>query len=315
MTSTPNEKEVLSYFQKFSNWGRWGEDDQKGTLNFLTSEKILDSIALIKEGVTVSCARPLTFDPSPDAVGPAVHYMVESGEGWASGDKVTSRASQAATDYIGMVFHGYTVTHIDSLAHFFWEGRMYNGRPSHLVSTNLGATAESVEVAGDGIVTRGILVDVPKIRGVEWLERGEGVMPEDILKAEQECGFEIAEGDVLLIRTGQYHRRNVEGPVDFRKEGSTACHAACLPLFHQRNIAMLGTDTGNDIMPAPYPNVIQPIHQVGIVAMGLWILDNANLDDLARECDKRNRWEFSLNIGPLKLCNTTGSPVNPIAIF
>ena len=315
MTSTPNEKEVLSYFQKFSNWGRWGEDDQKGTLNFLTSEKILDSIALIKEGVTVSCARPLTFDPSPDAVGPAVHYMVESGEGWASGDKVTSRASQAATDYIGMVFHGYTVTHIDSLAHFFWEGKMYNGRPSHLVSTNLGATAESVEVAGDGIVTRGILVDVPKIRGVEWLERGEGVMPEDILKAEQECGFEIGEGDVLLIRTGQYHRRNVEGPVDFRKEGSTACHAACLPLFHERNIAMLGTDTGNDIMPAPYPNVIQPIHQVGIVAMGLWILDNANLDDLARECDKRNRWEFSLNIGPLKLCNTTGSPVNPIAIF
>ena len=315
MTSTPNEKEVLSYFQKFSNWGRWGEDDQKGTLNFLTSEKILDSIALIKEGVTVSCARPLTFDPSPDAVGPAVHYMVESGEGWASGDKVTSRASQAATDYIGMVFHGYTVTHIDSLAHFFWEGKMYNGRPSHLVSTNLGATAESVEVAGDGIVTRGILVDVPKIRGVEWLERGEGVMPEDILKAEQECGFEIGEGDVLLIRTGQYHRRNVEGPVDFRKEGSTACHAACLPLFHQRNIAMLGTDTGNDIMPAPYPNVIQPIHQVGIVAMGLWILDNANLDDLARECDKRNRWEFSLNIGPLKLSNTTGSPVNPIAIF
>ena len=255
MTSTPNEKEVLSYFQKFSNWGRWGEDDQKGTLNFLTSKKILDSIALIKEGFTVSCARPLTFDPSPDAVGPAVHYMVESGEGWASGDKVTSRASQAATDYIGMVFHGYTVTHIDSLAHFFWEGKMYNGRPAHLVSTNLGATTESVEVAGDGIVTRGILVDVPKIRGVEWLERGEGVMPEDILKAEQECGFEIAEGDVLLIRTGQYHRRNVEGPVDFRKEGSTACHAACLPLFHERNIAMLGTDTGNDIMPAPYPNV------------------------------------------------------------
>ena len=315
MIATPNEKEVLSYFDKLSNWGRWGEEDQKGTLNFLTPKKTLESVRLIEEGFTVSCARPLIFEPSPDAVAPAVHYMVESGEGWSSGDKVTSRLSQAATDYIGMVFHGYTVTHIDSLAHFFWEGKMYNGRPAHLVSTNLGATAESVELAGDGIATRGILVDVPKIRGIEWLERGEGVMPEDILKAEQECGFEISEGDVLLIRTGQYHRRNVEGPVDFREEGSTACHAACLPLFHERNIAMLGTDTGNDVMPPPYPNVIQPIHQVGIVAMGLWILDNANLDDLAEECQKRNKWEFSLNIGPLKLTNTTGSPVNPIAIF
>ena len=315
MIATPNEKEVLSYFDKLSNWGRWGEEDQKGTLNFLTPKKTLESVRLIEEGFTVSCARPLIFEPSPDAVAPAVHYMVESGEGWSSGDKVTSRLSQAATDYIGMVFHGYTVTHIDSLAHFFWEGKMYNGRPAHLVSTNLGATAESVELAGDGIATRGILVDVPKIRGIEWLERGEGVMPEDILKAEQECGFEISEGDVLLIRTGQYHRRNVEGPVDFREEGSTACHAACLPLFHERNIAMLGTDTGNDVMPPPYPNVIQPIHQVGIVAMGLWILDNANLDDLAKECQKRNKWEFSLNIGPLKLTNTTGSPVNPIAIF
>ena len=315
MTATPNEEEVLSYFDKLSNWGRWGEEDQKGTLNFLTPKKTLESVRLIEEGFTVSCARPLIFEPSPDAVAPAVHYMVESGEGWSSGDKVTSRLSQAATDYIGMVFHGYTVTHIDSLAHFFWEGKMYNGRPAHLVSTNLGATAESVELAGDGIATRGILVDVPKIRGIEWLERGEGVMPEDILKAEQECGFEISEGDVLLIRTGQYHRRNVEGPVDFREEGSTACHAACLPLFHERNIAMLGTDTGNDVMPPPYPNVIQPIHQVGIVAMGLWILDNANLDDLAKECQKRNKWEFSLNIGPLKLTNTTGSPVNPIAIF
>ena len=103
MTDTPTEKEVLSYFDTLSNWGRWGEDDQKGTLNFLTAKKTLQSVRLIKEGFTVSCARPLIFEPSPDAVGPAVHYMVESGEGWSSGDKVTSRVSQAATDYIGTV--------------------------------------------------------------------------------------------------------------------------------------------------------------------------------------------------------------------
>ena len=314
-SSLPEEKEILSYFQKLSNWGRWGDEDQLGTLNFLTPKKVQQSVSLVADGTTVSCARPVVFDPTPDATAPAVHYMVESGEGWETGQKVTSRLSQAATDYIGMVFHGYTVTHIDSLAHFFWKGKMYNGRPSHLVSTNLGATVESIEVAAEGIVTRGILVDVPRIRGVNWLERGEGVLPSDIEAAENQMGFQIEEGDVLLVRTGQLYRREIEGPVDFRVKGSTACHASCLPLLHQRGIAVLGTDTGNDIIPPPYPNVIQPIHQVGIVAMGLWILDNANLEDLAVECARRNRWEFMLSMGPLKLTNTTGSPVNPIAIF
>ena len=314
-SSLPEEEEILSYFQKLSNWGRWGDEDQLGTLNFLTPEKVQQSVSLVADGTTVSCARPVVFDPTPDATAPAVHYMVESGEGWETGQKVTSRLSQAATDYIGMVFHGYTVTHIDSLAHFFWKGKMYNGRPSHLVSTNLGATVESIEVAAEGIVTRAVLVDVPRIRGVNWLERGEGVLPSDIEAAENQMGFQIEEGDVLLVRTGQLYRREIEGPVDFRVKGSTACHASCLPLLHQRGIAVLGTDTGNDIIPPPYPNVIQPIHQVGIVAMGLWILDNANLEDLAVECARRNRWEFMLSMGPLKLTNTTGSPVNPIAIF
>ena len=205
----PEEKEILSYFQKLSNWGRWGDDDQLGTLNFLTPQKVQQSVSLVVDGTTVSCARPVVFDPTPDATAPAVHYMVESGEGWGTEQKVTSRLSQAATDYIGMVFHGYTVTHIDSLAHFFWEGKMYNGRPSHLVSTNLGATVESIEIAAEGIVTRGILVDVPRIRGVDWLERGEGVLPSDIEAAESQMGFEITEGDVLLVRTGQLYRREI----------------------------------------------------------------------------------------------------------
>ena len=139
-------------------------------------------------------------------------------------------------------------------------------------------------------------------------------MPEDILAAEERCGFKIEPGDVLLIRTGQLHRRNVEGPVD-RVAGSTACQAACLPIFRERDIAMLGTDTGNDVSPQQYPKLSNPIHQVSIVAMGVWILDNADLEELAAACRERNRWEFMLTIGPLPLHNTTGSPVNPIAIF
>ena len=286
-----------------------------GTLNFLSSKNTKRGVSLIQEGVTVSCARPVSFENTPDAVSTPVHYMIESGEGWDSPNKFTSRETQAATDYVGMVFHGHTVTHVDSLAHFFWKGRMYNDRPASMVSTNLGATVESIEIAGRGIVTRGVLIDVPRVRGVDWLEPGDGVTPEDITEAEKQQGITVGEGDVLLIRTGQLKRRNDLGPVDYRASGSNACQAACLPIFHERNIAMLGSDTGNDIMPAQYNDVKQPIHQVGIVAMGLWILDNADLEDLSKICIERSTWEFFLSIAPLKLSNTTGSPVNPLAIF
>ncbi len=310
----PTEEEVLGYFDKLSNWGRWGANDELGTPNLITPEKTRRALATVREGVTISLAREILWEATPDVTSPPVHFMVESGEGWASGDKVSARPNAAAIDYIGMVFHGVSITHVDSLAHFFWQGKTYNGKPAHLVSTSLGATVCSVVAAKDGFITRGVLVDVPLVRGVDWLERGEGVMPEDILAAEERCGFRVEEGDILLIRTGQLRRRGVEGPVD-RSAGSTACQAACLPLFHDRGIAVMGSDTGNDVSPAQYVKVPQPIHQVGITALGLWILDNANLEDLAEACLQRNRWEFMLSIGPLPLHNTTGSPVNPIAVF
>ena len=311
----PTEQEVLGYFKSLSNWGRWGEEDQLGTLNLITPEKTKRATQLVQEGITISCARTIRYDPAPDVPFPPLHYMIESGEGWASGDKVSSRASAAAVDFFGLIFHGHAITHMDSLAHFFWEGKMYNGRPAHLVSTSLGATVESIEIVKDSIVTRGVLVDVPMVRGVSWVERGEGVMPEDIEAAEERCGFRVEEGDVLLVRTGQIRRREVQGPVNPAVAGGTACQAACLPLFHQRGIAMIGSDTGNDIMPSSYPKVSNPIHQVGIVSMGLWILDNANLEELAQACQQRNRWEFLISISPLRMYNGTGSPVNPVAVF
>jgi kynurenine formamidase len=311
----PSEEEVLSYFTTLSNWGRWGNDDQLGTLNLITPEQTKRASALVREGVTVSCARTVRYEAAPDVPSPPVHYMIESGEGWASGQKVTTRVSQASIDFFGMIFHGQTITHMDSLAHFFWEGKMYNSQPAHLVSTSLGATVESVELAKHGIITRAVLVDVPMMRGIDWVERGEGVMPQDIQNAEQRCGFRVEEGDILLVRTGQLKRRHEQGPVDVAVAGSTACQAACLPFFHQRGIAMIGSDTGNDVAPRQYPRLSNPIHQVGIVAMGLWILDNANLEELAEACRQRNRWEFMMCIGPLRLYNATGSPINPIAVF
>ena len=311
----PSEQEVLGWFDSLSNWGRWGDDDELGTPNLITPEKTRAALATVQEGHCVSLSRDVTWDPAVDVPAPPVHYMVESGEGWATGDKVSNRPSAVAMDYIGMIFHGVSVTHVDSLAHFFWNGKTYNGKPAHMVSTSLGATVCSVEQAHKGFITRGVLVDVPFVRGIDWVERGEGVMPDDILAAEERCGFRIESGDVLLVRTGQLHRRNVEGPVP-REAGSTACQAACLPLFRERDIAVLGSDTGNDVGPPQYPGQLtNPIHQVAITAMGLWILDNANLEDVAEACQERNRWTFMVSINPLRLQNTTGSPVNPVAVF
>ena len=198
----PSEEEVLGYFESLSNWGRWGDDDQLGTLNLLSQESTRRGFTTVSEHVAVSCARTVSYEPTLDAPKPALHFMTNSGEG---------DNPRVAVDFFGMVFHGSTITHMDSLAHFFWKGQMYNGRPSHLVSTAEGATVESIDLAGGGIVTRGILVDAPLIRGVPWLERGEGVMPDDILEAERRHGFKITEGDVLLVRTGQLTRRGVEG--------------------------------------------------------------------------------------------------------
>jgi len=152
--------------------------------------------------VTITLSRTVHFDATADAPNPTGHFMVESGEGLASGEKLSSRTNAIAMDYFGMIFHGTTITHVDSLAHFFWEGETFNGNPAHLVSTSMGATVGSVEEARNGIVTREVLVDVPLVRGIDWVERGEGVMPEDILGAEARCGFKVEEGDVLLIRTG-----------------------------------------------------------------------------------------------------------------
>src|SRR5262249_51244827 len=215
---------------------------------------------------------------------------------------------QSASDYFGMVFHGHTITHVDSLAHFFWDGHMYNGVSSRRVTAREGATSHSVEAARGGIITRGVLVDAPMVRG-------DGVGVADVELAESRCGVRVGEGDVLLLRTGQLGRREQTGPVDPNQAGSAGPLPDLLPLLHDRGVAVLGSDTGNDVTPSGYPRVTNPGPPVGIVPMGLWILDNACLGDRAAACLSRQRWQFLMAVLPLRLSNTTGSPVNPMAIF
>jgi kynurenine formamidase len=238
--------------------------------------------------------------------------MVSAGDTYRKGE---SNERQVAMDYFGMIFHGHTVTHIDSLAHFFWNGQTYNGRPSSVVSTAEGATEFDVMPATSGIVTKGVLVDAPLLRNVDYIERGDGVGVSDIEAAEREHGVKVEKGDVLLLRTGQLGRRGITGPVDIAVGGSSGPSPEILPLLQDRQVAVMGSDTGNDVAPNPYDLFTNPVHQVGIVGLGLWILDNAWLDDLAKACSDRGRWEFMISILPLKMPTVTGSPVNPLVLF
>ena len=260
----------------------------------------------------MSCARPIDFVASVDVPKPPQHFMVTAGDRYRKGEGVDR---QVAMDYFGLIFHGHTVTHIDSLAHFFWDGETYNGRPSSVVSVQDGATEFDVMAATGGIITKGVLVDAPLLRGVDYIERGDGVGRADIEAAEREHGVKVEQGDVLLLRTGQLGQREVTGPVDVNVGGSSGPSPDILPLLHERGVAVMGSDTGNDVGPNPYERFSNPVHQVGIVGLGLWILDNAWLDDLAEECKKRGKWEFMISILPLKMPTVTGSPVNPMVMF
>ena len=314
-TSLPTEEQVIGFMESLSNWGRWGADDQMGTLNHISPEKRVQAARLVQEGVPVTCSRPITTEMAPDVNFQVQRYMVDSGEGRDTDPPERRRQRRGAAEFIGMVFHGQTITHIDSLSHYSWQGKMYNGSPASGVTSREGAQAMAIENAHDGIVTRGVLLDVARLKGKSWLDPDEPVFPEDLDAAEEAEGVTVSTGDILLVRTGNYRKRLDRGPVDLDQEDSTTCQVACAPWFHGREIAMLGTDTSNDVRPNPYEGMVNPLHTVCLVGLGLWFIDNCNLEDLARACEERGRWEFMLSIGPLRLRNVTGSPVNPVALF
>lgn len=310
----PDEAQVLDWMESLSNWGRWGEDDQLGCLNLITQKKRIQAAALVQDGIPVSCARPISTDMNADVTFQVQRFMVDSGEGRMEDSPERQYARRGAAEFIGMVFHGQSITHIDAMSHYSWKGNLYNGKPANLITSRQGAQTHSIEAAYSGIITKGILLDLPKLRGVEYLDPNEPVMPLDLLEAEEAQGVKIEEGDILLVRTGNYKMRLANPPAQ-SGEPMTACQVACTPLFKERGIAMLGTDTSNDFRPSHYSTVGSPLHTMCLVTMGLWLIDNANLEELSEACARRNRYEFMLTLAPLRLRNVTGSPVSPIALF
>ena len=303
----PTEEEVLGYMTSLSNWGRWGQDDELGTLNLITPEKRAQAGRLVKEGTSITCSRLIVPEIAPDVVSiPPLHYMINTGE------SAPSSGPGGSSDFIGMSYHGYTITHLDSLCHQFWDGKMYNGKSASLVNAQQKATAGHIDRVQDGVVTRGVLLDIAQLKGKEWLEEGEAVFPDDLEAAERAQGVKVEEGDALLVRLGWYKKRE---QMPTPAPGRPGLHAATLPWLHERGVSIIVADASQDVDPSGYSKVSLPIHRVGIVAMGLWLIDAANCEELVNVCHRLDRWEFMFVVAPLRFHNATGSPVNPLAIF
>ncbi|UFN47741.1 cyclase family protein [Roseomonas sp. OT10] len=284
-----------------SNWGRWGKEDQLGTLNFLSAEKRLAAAALIRTGRVVPLGRE--FSPTTPELR-NFSYRMQRYE-----DALPEESG--SLDTVGMTCHGFAITHVDALCHMFTpEGResMYNGHPIEAVTPE-GALKLGIEHAGAlGIVGRGVLLDVAAVRGGA-LPLGTAIAPEELEAAERRHGVRAGEGDILFVRNGAGSRNTYRH--------GTGLHAACLPWLHERRVAVLSSDSDSDAHP-PIPGFArwaEPIHMVGIPYLGLTLLDHAELDGLAAACAEEGRWAFFVTVAPWRFKGGTGSAVNPLAMF
>ena len=296
--------DVDRMMKELSNWGRWGKDDQLGAMNLITPAKRKQAAALMREGVSISLARETNTETALDNPQPYEHSMTLSGVG---------NRGQFSVDKIGVSFHGYQHTHLDALCHMFWQGKMYNGFPQEEV-TKEGATKLSISNLKQGIFTRGILIDLPKLKGVAYLEPGTAIYPEDLDAWEKKTKIKVSPGDVIFVRTGRWARRAAVGPWNV-STNSAGLHASCARWIKQRDVAIIGSDAASDLLPSGIEGVSHPIHQLVLVAMGVYIFDNCDLEALSEACEKRNRWEFLLTAAPIAVAGGTGSPLNPIATF
>jgi kynurenine formamidase len=308
----PSEAELDALYRSLSNWGRWGKDDERGALNHLRPEHRVAAAALVEEGLGVSLAHDLGTDPSAENPYPADHHMLAAGD---ARDAAGIPGYEASRDYIGTHVHGLGVTHIDALCHMFVRGEMYNGVPASEVRSD-GARRNTVLSLADGVLGRGVLLDIAVLRGVAYLEGNAAVGVAELEAAEHGQGVRVGTGDILLVATGRDARRREQGGVLNPADGMAGLHPECLAWLREREIAVLGSDGISDPMPGVgTPNWPFPIHQIGITGMGLHLIDNLALGALSQACSERARWAFLFTLGVLRVPGGTGCPVNPIALL
>ena len=301
----PLDKAVLDrWMQELSNWGRWGIDDQMGTVNLITPAKRKAAAALVKEGYSVSLSSDAETVKSADNEFPFGHEMIATGN---------DSNPMFGMDIYTTRYHGKVLTHLDALSHMFYQGKMYNGYSQQQVNRQ-GAQQLAVTAYKNGLISRGILMDIPALKGVKYLDLSMPIYPADLDAWEKKAGVKVGSGDIVFIRTGRWARRVEKGPWN-TEVAAAGMHASCARWFHQRDVAIVGSDTHGELMPSPVPGVAFPVHQLLLIAMGTPMFDNCDLEPLSQAAAARHRWEFLLTAAPLAVPKGTGSPLNPIAIF
>mgnify|MGYP001193768388 FL=1 len=286
-----------------SNWGRWGPNDELGALNLITPAKRRAAAALVTDGITVSLASTAQTEATVDNPCPISWSMIRA-------------APTGASDTVSYpCIHGPGTTHIDGFAHRFFDGKMWNGYPmASFVTLEEGAKKNSILTMKDGIVTRGVLYDIPRLKGVQYLEPGTRVFVEDLEAWEAKTGVRVGSGDAMLFRWGRWARQKAIGPFDTGSEAAGLDNTV-IPWLKERDVALVGWETPG-YMPQP-PNDLSrlALHDFALTMLGVHLLDRADFDALAEVAAAQNRWEFMLTIALLPIPNGTGSPVNPLAIF
>lgn len=303
--------EFEELFQTVCNWGRWGDDDEKGTLNYIKPEHIRRAAGLVRSGRSVSMAIPINKVGGPDNPNPPSHYMVR-------GLDIHSEWGEPefCTDYLGSEVHGDCHTHVDALCHVAMRGKLYNGKPMSTV-TSRGPTLQDITAYANGIVGRGVLLDIPRLRGVKWLEPGEAVTTAELEAAEKAQGVRLGEGDIFLFRTGHHRRRLELGPWKngYDGEGRAGLHVETMLLLHERKVAAFFPDGDGETVPSNVEGMAGPIHALQIASMGMVCADSLQFEELVKVCGEEQLWEFLVVAAPLRLPGGTGSLFNPIAVF
>ncbi|MFN3231178.1 MAG: cyclase family protein [Alphaproteobacteria bacterium] len=292
-----------AWMEEVSNWGRWGDDDQKGTLNLITPEKRVAAAALVEDGMAVSMALDLNKTQSDLNANPFEHTL----------QTIEFEGHYAAGDRYAIEYHGYAHSHLDGLPHFSYRGEMYNGVPVAALKET-GSERLGIENAYEGIFTRGVLVDMAWLKGVDYLPADAVITADDLEEWETRTGVTIGSGDVLLLRTGRWERMR-QNPTDNFLEGAAGFHASVATWLRDRDVAVIGCDGISDAIPSRVATKPNALHELVLVGIGMMIFDNLELDAVAEAAKARERWEFLFVAAPLRVPGGTGSPVNPLAIF
>jgi kynurenine formamidase len=293
-----NADEFDQLFEKVKNWGRWGADDELGAANLITEAKRRQAADLVKSGVSVSMAHNPITEAAPDNPSPFEHTMNKG----------------FTTDIYRVMYHGYAHSHIDALCHILYKNQTYNGYSREQVNTAKGCTRLGVDKLKNGIVTRGILIDIPRLKNLPYLEPGTPVFVEDLEAWEKKAGVKVAPGDAIFLRTGRWARRAALGPWAVSRNAA-GYHASVAPWLKDRGVSFLGSDAAQDVVPSLVEGVNLPVHTLAITALGIDILDNQDLEAVAETAARLKRWEFLLTIAPVPVTGGTGFPVNALAIF